>query len=62
MVIIMQTFAYYSILVVIIIFAPLVTIWSLNTLFPVLQIPVSVGTWFAILWLSIVYNNSNWKG
>ena len=32
-----------------IIFAPLVVIWSVNTLFPVADIKYTFGTWFAIL-------------
>ena len=35
----------------IVIFGPLVTIWSLNTLFPVLAIPSNIATWFATLWI-----------
>jgi tryptophan-rich sensory protein len=31
----------------IIIFGPIVAIWSLNTLFPVLVIPYTLETWFA---------------
>jgi hypothetical protein len=30
---------------------PLITIWSLNTLFPVLAIPYTVWTWLATLFL-----------
>ena len=33
--------------------SPLVTIWSLNTLFS-LTIPYTVATWFATVWLSLV--------
>jgi hypothetical protein len=36
---------------VIVIFGPLITIWSLNTLFPVLAIPSNITTWFATLWI-----------
>lgn len=36
---------------VIVIFGPLITIWSLNTLFPVLAIPSNIATWFAALWV-----------
>lgn len=32
-------------------FAPLVSIWALNTLFPTLNIPYNIATWFAALWL-----------
>lgn len=38
-------------LVLIIVFGPLVTIWSLNTIFPVLSIPYNIATWFATAWL-----------
>lgn len=33
--------------VVVVVFGPLLTIWSLNTLFPVLAIPYSIETWLA---------------
>jgi len=32
-----------------IIFGPLLSIWALNTLFPVLAIPYTAATWFAML-------------
>ena len=34
-------------LILLIILGPIVTIWSLNTLFPVLAIPYTVETWLA---------------
>ncbi len=34
-------------LFVVVLFGPLLTIWSLNTLFPVLAIPYSIETWLA---------------
>jgi len=37
----------------VLVFAPLLTIWSLNTLFA-LTIAYSVKTWFAIVWLTSV--------
>ena len=40
-----------GIIAVIVIFGPLITIWSLNTLFPVLAIPSNIATWFATLWV-----------
>jgi hypothetical protein len=30
---------------------PLLTIWALNTLFPVLSIPYAIETWFAVVLL-----------
>ena len=40
-----------ALIVAIIVFGPIVGIWSLNTLFPVLAIPYTLETWaaFAIL-------------
>lgn len=38
-------------LVAIVIVGPLVTIWTLNTLFPVLAIPYTFDTWVASLFL-----------
>lgn len=39
-------------LVVLIAIGPLVTIWSLNTLFPVLAIPYNIWTWISIVVLT----------
>lgn len=35
--------------IAVVFFGPLLTIWSLNTLFPVLAIPYSIETWFATM-------------
>jgi hypothetical protein len=35
--------------ILLIVLAPIATIWSLNTLFPALAIPVTVETWAASL-------------
>lgn len=43
-----------AILVGIIVVAPLIGIWSLNTLFPALAIPYTLATWAAALWLGAV--------
>jgi hypothetical protein len=40
-----------ALIAAIVIFGPLITIWSLNTLFPMLAIPTNVATWFATLWI-----------
>jgi hypothetical protein len=51
-----------ALIAVIIIFGPLITIWSLNTLFPVLDIPTNIATWFATLWVfGIVVTNMKGK-
>jgi tryptophan-rich sensory protein len=38
-------------IIVLIIIGPLITIWSLNTLFPVLAIPYTIWTWLATVFL-----------
>lgn len=40
---------YAVFLIVLIIIGPLLTIWSLNTLFPVLAIPYDIWTWSAVI-------------
>ena len=47
----MKTIAYILVLTLIVIFAPLVSIWVLNTLFPVLAIPYTFETWCAVILL-----------
>lgn len=41
----------------IIVFFPMITIWALNTLFH-FGIPVTLGTWFAAMWLSAIVSGS----
>lgn len=38
-------------IVLLIVVGPLLTIWALNTLFPVLAIPYTVWTWLAVIFL-----------
>ena len=42
-------------LFVLIIVGPIVTIWSLNTLFPVLAIPYSIETWLATVVIAGIF-------
>ncbi len=47
----------YAVLITALIAAgPLLVIWSLNTLFPALAIPYTMGTWFATLILGVALN------
>jgi hypothetical protein len=41
-----------AVVAIIFIAGPLVTIWSLNMLFPVLAIPYTAATWAAALWVT----------
>jgi len=38
-----------ALVILLLIFGPLLTIWSLNTLFPALAIPYTMETWAAIV-------------
>ncbi len=40
-----------ALIIVIIAIGPLLTIWALNTLFPVLAISYTIETWFAVVLL-----------
>ena len=42
-------------LFVVVFLGPLVTIWSLNTLFPVLAIPYSIETWLATVVIAGIF-------
>jgi len=45
-------------IVIIIIAAPLLSIWSLNTLFPVLAIPYTIETWAAVCLVGGLFRSS----
>jgi len=36
------------------VFAPFMTIWSLNTLFPQLAIPMNFWTWLSMEWINLM--------
>ena len=41
--------AFVALIVALIVFGPLLSIWALNTLFPVLAIPYTIETWAAVI-------------
>jgi hypothetical protein len=45
-------------IVAVVIGGPLISIWALNTLFPVLAIPYTLETWFAAMALAGVFKTS----
>lgn len=45
-------------IVLVIIVGPLLSIWALNTLFPVLSIPYTIQTWSAMLLIGGVFRGS----
>ena len=48
----MKLFAFIGLIVLVVVFGPLASIWSMNTLFPALAIPYTFETWAAIILLS----------
>ena len=54
----MKMFLLVGVVFLLIVLGPLLTIWSLNTLFPVLAIPYTVETWFAALLLGGLFTRS----
>ena len=49
--------------VIVLIIGPLLSIWALNTLFPVLAIPYTIQTWAAMLLFGGMFSGSlNRKG
>lgn len=42
-----------ALLAVLVVLGPILTIWALNTLFPVLNIPYNLDTWSAVVLLGI---------
>ena len=45
-------------LIALVVLGPIATIWSLNTLFPTLAIPLSFDTWCAVVILSGVFKTT----
>ena len=43
--------AVLALIILVVVFAPFATIWSLNTLFPALAIPFTFDTWLAVILL-----------
>ena len=44
-----------------VIFAPLALIWSLNTLFPILNIPFAFSTWAAAMFILALFSGPSIK-
>jgi hypothetical protein len=49
------------IVVLLIVFGPIATIWALNTLFPALAIPYTFETWCAAVILGSVIQSTNFS-
>ena len=56
-----NVFFYLVLIIALIVFGPLCSIWALNTLFPVLAIPYTFETWLAMILLGGVINSRSFK-
>ena len=45
-------------IVFLVVIGPILTIWSLNTLFPVLAIPYTIETWFAVVVVASLFKTN----
>jgi len=53
-----KEYIWLVLIVIIVIFGPLLSIWSLNTLFPVLAIPYTLETWAAMALVGGLFRSS----
>ena len=56
-----NVFFYLVLIIALIVFGPLCSIWALNTLFPMLAIPYTFETWLAVILLGGVINSRSFK-
>jgi len=54
----MGILAVSAIVILLIVFVPFITIWSFNTLFPLLTIPYTLETWFAVIVLGMFFKSN----
>jgi hypothetical protein len=51
----------FIVIVALIIIGPILTIWALNTLFPVLDIPYNINTWAAAVILGGLVSSGSYR-
>jgi hypothetical protein len=54
----MKWFVLVLVLIFLTLFGPIITIWALNTLFPVLAIPYTIETYFAVMAIGVFLNTN----
>ncbi len=47
--------SFVALILLVIVVGPLLTIWSFNTLFPTMNIPYNLYTWFAVIILGAFF-------
>ena len=55
---VLAVIAAIALIVFLVIIGPILTIWSLNTLFPVLVIPYTIETWFAVVVVASLFKTN----
>lgn len=55
---VLTVIAVIAVIVFLIIIGPIITIWALNTLFPVLVIPYTVETWLAVVVVGTLFKTN----
>jgi hypothetical protein len=53
-----KVLAFAVLIIFLVVLGPLVTIWALNTLFPVLAIPYTFDTWLAVIIVGGLFKTS----
>jgi hypothetical protein len=53
-----KEYIWLALIVIIVIFGPLASIWALNTLFPALAIPYTLETWAAMALVGGLFRSS----
>ena len=56
-----KEYIYLLLIVVIIVFGPMCSIWAMNTLFPALAIPYTFETWLAVILLGGAVNSRSFR-
>ena len=56
-----KEYIYLLLIVAIIIFGPMCSIWAMNTLFPALAIPYTFETWLAVILLGGAVNSRSFR-
>jgi hypothetical protein len=49
-------------IIIVLILSPFLTIWSLNILFPALEIPYTIDTWAAVILLGLAFQGKTFIG
>jgi hypothetical protein len=49
-------------IILVVILSPFLTIWSLNVLFPALEIPYTIDTWAAVILLGLAFQGKTFIG